>query len=138
MSAPASAVELRYWAFISYSHADSRIAARLERMLESYSLPRQIVGRPTPLGPVPPRLKPVFRDRSGMRAGSDLLASVRDALLGSRYLIVVCSPEAVRSRWVNQEILEFKRLHGDERVLPVIAAGEPFAARTAAREAEEC
>jgi tetratricopeptide (TPR) repeat protein len=136
--APARAGELRYWAFISYSHADSRIAARLERALESYSIPRQIVGQPTPLGPVPARIKPVYRDRSELRAGSDLLGSVRDALLRSRYLIVVCSPAAVHSRWVNQEIVEFKRLYGDGRVLPVIAAGEPFAVRAGGREAEEC
>jgi len=63
---------------------------------------------------------------------------VREALAQSRYLIVVCSPDAASSPWVNQEIIEFKKLHGESRVLAVIARGKPFASRLPGYEAEEC
>ena len=128
----------KYWAFISYSHSDADVATALQQSLETYRLPRRLVGRSTPVGPVPEALKPVFRDRNEMQAGADLKATVREALAQSRYLIVVCSPDAARSPWVNQEILEFKKLHGEARVLAVIVAGEPFASRMPGREAEEC
>ena len=63
---------------------------------------------------------------------------MREALTVSRYLIVVCSPSAAGSAWVNREITEFKSMHGDARVLALIVAGEPFASRIPGREAEEC
>ncbi len=129
---------VKFWAFISYSHRDAKVAAALQRVLETYRVPRRLVGTRTAMGEVPAFLKPVFRDRDEMQAGADLKATVREALAQSRWLIVVCSPEAVRSAWVNQEIVEFKKLHGAARVLAVIAAGEPFASRMPGREAEEC
>lgn len=133
-----SADTAKYWAFISYSHRDARVATALQRALETYRLPRRLVGTVTALGALPAFLKPVFRDRDEMQAGADLKATVREALEQSRYLIVVCSPEAVRSPWVNREIVEFKKLHGEARVLALIAAGEPFSSRMPGREAEEC
>jgi len=133
-----SADNAKYWAFISYSHRDAKVATALQRTLESYRLPRRLVGTSTAVGQVPAYLKPVFRDRDELQAGADLKATVREALARSRYLIVVCSPDAVRSPWVSQEIIEFKMLHGQSRVLAYIAAGEPFASRTPGREADEC
>jgi len=128
----------RYGAFISYSHHDKVVARRLQRQLETYRIPRRLIGRATPHGPVPARLPPLFRDRDELNAGADLKASVQDALAASRWLIVVCSPDAARSPWVNREIIEFKRLHGEGRVLALIARGEPFASNTPGREASEC
>lgn len=125
MSADAAAP--RYWAFISYSHRDEAVAKRLQRRLETYRLPRQLVGREGPEGPVPARVRPLFRDRDELHAGADLKAHVQQALAASRWLIVVCSPDAARSPWVEREIVEFKRLHGERRVLALIAAGEPEA-----------
>jgi tetratricopeptide (TPR) repeat protein len=115
----------RYWAFISYSHRDEAVAKRLQRRLETYRLPRKLVGREGPEGPVPARVRPLFRDRDELHAGADLKAHVQQALAASRWLIVVCSPDAARSPWVEREIVEFKRLHGERRVLALIAAGEP-------------
>lgn len=136
MSAPRAAP--RYWAFISYSHRDEAVAKRLQRRLETYRLPRKLVGRNGPAGPVPARVRPLFRDRDELHAGADLKAHVQQALAASRWLIVVCSPDAARSPWVEREIVEFKRLHGEHRVLALIAAGEPYASRLPGREAEEC
>jgi tetratricopeptide (TPR) repeat protein len=128
----------KYWAFISYSHADSRAAGWLQRALETYRIPKRLLGRSTPWGPIPPYLKPIFRDREEMQAGADLGAVVREALAQSRVLIVICSPDAARSPWVSREIVEFKRIHGESRVLALIVAGEPFASRTPGRDGEEC
>jgi tetratricopeptide (TPR) repeat protein len=128
----------KYWAFLSYSHHDKAVAKRLQRQLETYRLPRRLVGRETSEGPVPARVLPVFRDRDELHAGADLKSSVQDALSRSRWLIVVCTPDAARSPWVNREIIEFKRLRGERHVLALIVRGEPFASDMPGREAEEC
>jgi len=128
----------KYWAFLSYSHHDKAVAKRLQRQLETYRLPRRLVGRETSEGPVPARVLPIFRDRDELHAGADLKSSVRDALSRSRWLIVVCTPDAARSPWVNREIIEFKKLRGERHVLALIVRGEPFASDMPGREAEEC
>ncbi|WP_325461588.1 toll/interleukin-1 receptor domain-containing protein [Phenylobacterium sp.] len=115
-----------YRAFISYSHRDAAIGRRLHRRLETYRLPRRLVGRTTPRGTVPARLTPVFRDREELTAAHDLTAEVRAALARSEALIVVCSPHAAGSPWVAREVALFRELHGDRRpILAALVAGEP-------------
>ena len=118
-------VTRRYWAFLSYAHADSSAAEKLHRELERFHVPAKLVGRPHPLGTVPPRLSPVFRDRQELAAANDLGREIAEAMEASNYLIVLCSPAAARSRWVDQEIREFRRLHGSERILAAILDGDP-------------
>jgi tetratricopeptide (TPR) repeat protein len=115
----------RYSAFISYSHADQATARWLHRRLETYRLPRALVGSPSPFGPIERRLLPVFRDREELPASGDLGHELRAALAETRFQIVLCSPRAAVSKWVNEEILTFKRLHGESRTLALILAGEP-------------
>jgi eukaryotic-like serine/threonine-protein kinase len=112
-----------YWAFLSYcSH--ERVAARwLHRSLETYVVPRHLVGHLTPVGPAPKRLRPIFRDRTELAADADLRARIESALSQSAYLIVICSPEAAKSHWVNEEVRSFRALHGGARILTVIVAG---------------
>ena len=117
----------RYTAFISYSHADARAARWLHHSLETFRLPRALVGSATAFGPVPRRLPPCFRDRDELPASGDLGAELRAALAASRFQLVLCSPHAARSKWVNEEILSFKRLHGEHRTLALILSGEPYA-----------
>jgi tetratricopeptide (TPR) repeat protein len=128
----------RYWAFLSYSHADLRIALRLHRALESYVVPRRLVGRPTPAGQAPRRLRPIFRDLDEMGAGASLSGRLKAALDASACLIVICSPAAAASPWVNEEIRRFKAERGEERILSVIVGGEPFASERPGGEAQEC
>ena len=119
--------QARYRAFISYSHDDSRWAQRIHRALEAYRLPGNLVGTMTAQGPVPKRLNPIFRDRDDLPAAGDLTASVRAALAQSDVLIVICSPAAAASRWVNQEIAEFRKVNPQGPILAAIVAGDPAA-----------
>ncbi|WP_228242594.1 toll/interleukin-1 receptor domain-containing protein [Porphyrobacter sp. GA68] len=115
-----------YSAFISYSHADTDVARWLHRAIEGYRFPSALLGADSRFGAVPRRLPPVFRDREELPASGDLGAELRAALSASRFQIVICSPHAARSRWVNEEIRSFKQEHGEHRTLALIAAGEPY------------
>lgn len=103
----------RYWGFISYSHADRALAERLHAALEGYRVPARLVGLDGPFGPAPARLQPIFRDLDELNAGGELGATVRQALEVSRSLIVVCSPNAATSHWVDAEAEAFQQLHPD-------------------------
>ena len=118
-------VETAYWAFLSYSSADAAHARWLQKAIETYELPRRLIGHPTWAGPAPVRLRPVFRDRTELPADFDLTAKVREALAASAFLIVICSPQAAASRWVDKEIRIFRELHGESRILAMIVAGSP-------------
>jgi tetratricopeptide (TPR) repeat protein len=83
-------------------------------------------------------LSPVFRDREELASATDLGAVISEALRESSCQIVICSPAAAKSRWVNEEILAFKRLGREDRILCLIIAGEPNASDDPARAAEEC
>jgi tetratricopeptide (TPR) repeat protein len=111
--------------FISYSHADTKWARWLMRRLESYRVPVRFHGRAAPIGRVGARIAPVFRDRDELPTTSDLTETIRAALRDSATLAVICSPASARSRWVEEEILAFKRLHGESRVFAFIVSGEP-------------
>jgi len=120
----------RYAAFISYSHRDEKHAAWLHRALETFKAPADIE-IPNSLPHRDRRLSPVFRDREELSSSHDLSESIQEALASSNALIVICSPAAAASRWVNEEIKTFKRLHGEERVFALIVEGddngpEPF------------
>ena len=124
MAEPARA-EIRYTAFLSYSHRDAAAAARLHRRLESYRVPNRLVGTESPRGPVPRRLWPIFRDREELPAASDLSETVRTALAQSGALIILCSPNAAGSLWVAEEIETFRTLHPDRPILAAILDGDP-------------
>jgi tetratricopeptide (TPR) repeat protein len=128
----------KYLAFLSYSHRDAKWGSWLHKALESYHPPKQIVGKVTPLGTVPKRLVPIFRDREELATATDLGAVINEALTGSGCQIVICSPSAARSRWVNEEILAFKRLGREDRIFCLIVGGEPNASDDPAHADEEC
>jgi tetratricopeptide (TPR) repeat protein len=131
-------LDQKYWAFISYSHRDTLWANWLHKSLESYRPPKQLVGTATPRGVVPKRLTPVFRDREELPSATDLGALLNEALQQSGSQIVICSPQSAKSRWVNEEVLAFKRLGREDRIFCLIVGGEPNATDMPGREAEEC
>jgi len=115
----------RFKAFISYSHRDRDWSAWIQRALEAYRVPRRLVGSEGEFGPVPRRLTPVFLDREELSSGSDLSAQVRECLDASESLIVVCSPAAAQSVWVNEEIRYFKSSGREDRIFALIVDGDP-------------
>jgi len=115
-----------YRAFISYSHQDKDWGEWLHRALEAYRVPKNIVGKETAHGPIPRRLTPIFRDRDELATADDLSEEITNALRKSQFLVVICSPAAAQSRWVNEEIKTYKRLHGEGLVRAVIVGGAPF------------
>jgi tetratricopeptide (TPR) repeat protein len=119
--------EFRYRAFISYSHRDNHWATWLHRSLESYKPPRKLQGQPGLFGPVPKRLTPIFRDRDELPTATDLSNIINQALHDSACLLVICSPTAAASKWVNEEILAFKQLGRENRIFCLIVDGEPYA-----------
>ena len=107
---------VNYKAFISYAHSDAHWAKRLHRKLENFRPPGHD-GERWPL-------RPIFLDRSELGSSPDLSESIEKALQASDALIVVCSPAAAASRWVNEEVLFYKRL-GRTSIFPIVIDGEP-------------
>jgi tetratricopeptide (TPR) repeat protein len=116
------AVQRHYRAFISYSHSDEAWARWLQRALESYRLPKSLRQSQPHL---PARLFPIFRDRDELASGGDLSESIRKAMDDSDALIVVCSPAARVSHWVNEEIRRFRASGRGDRIFCLLVAGNP-------------
>jgi WD40 repeat protein len=131
--------ESKYRAFLSYSHADKAWADWLHKTLEGYVVPSRLVGQETIAGSIPKRLFPIFRDREELPSSPDLGSQIETALHQSLFLIVICSPRAAKSRWVNEEILAFKRMGRSHRILALIVDGEPNADDKAGKDIQsEC
>lgn len=123
----------RYSAFVSYRHADNKEMGRkwanwLHAALESYEVPPDLIGTTNQRGDqVPASLYPVFRDEEELPADADLSTNIRRALENSGLLVVLCSPRAVQSRFVADEIRYFKELGHSHRILALMIDGEPNA-----------
>lgn len=86
-----------YEAFISYSHAaDNDLAAALQRTLNRIARPPYKWREWWP-----PR---VFRDQTNLAAAADLGGEIRGALMGSSSFVLLASPPAAQSHWVNEEV----------------------------------
>lgn len=103
-------------AFISYSRRDKAFAQRLERALRAYKPPRG-------LG-VPQRHLRIFRDEEDF-TGADYYPAVAEHLKNSAKLLVICSPNARASPYVNDEIACFSQLNGAENIVPILLSGVP-------------
>src|SRR4051794_8983238 len=118
-------IQIRYWAFISYSQHDVLWAKKLHRFLETYPIPRKLVGTFVAGRKVPPRLLPIFRDRDELASSSDLAGGLKGALEASDALIVICSPNAASSLWVNEEVRTYKGMGRSQQVFPFLIEAEP-------------
>lgn len=114
-----------YIAFISYSHRDEAFARWLHRRLEGWRISRDLAGRDAAFGPVPQKLRPIFRDRDDFSGAPSLQDATLAALRGSQAMIVICSAAAAASTHVDAEIREFRRLGRGGRIVPVIVPDAP-------------
>ena len=108
-----------YRGFLSYSHEDRVAAYRLLTRLQTYRLPSNF-----PKG-TPNRLGRFFLDRENLAAAANLSEAILEGLQQARTLIVLCSPAASKSRWVELEIENFRKLRPDGDILAVIVSGDP-------------
>jgi tetratricopeptide (TPR) repeat protein len=138
MKQPLATPDFRYRAFISYSHRDAPWAAWLHKALETYRVPTRLVGQHTAAGVTPRRLAPIFRDRDELATATDLGSKVREALAQSANLIVICSPFSAASKWVQEEVLAYRRLGRAEHIFCLIVDGEPGADMQAHPHEHEC
>lgn len=124
MTLSPDAPSLKYAGFISYSRKDAKWAKKIQRALEGYRLPIKVDedGRPKKT------LGKFFRDEDELAGAPSLGATLRGALEDSKALIVVCSPNAAGSEWVDQEIRHFKAKRPGAPVFGVIVEGKPEAA----------
>ena len=116
---------LKYRAFLSYSHADSGVAKRVHGRLEGFHIDKELVGRVTPQGAIPKTLRPIFRDRNDFDAGASLGTQTGSTIDESAALILLASPHAMRSKYVNEEVRLFKVRHPERPLIPLIIEGEP-------------
>jgi MTH538 TIR-like domain (DUF1863) len=101
-----------YDAFISYSRRqDDWLAAALQGGLERFAKPWHRV-----------RGLRVFRDKASLSASPELWGSIEAALRDSRWLIVLASPEAARSPWVDREVAWWLANKSADRILLVATA----------------
>jgi WD40 repeat protein len=102
-----------YDGFISYSHAaDGLLAPRLQAALQRFAKPwwkRRAVR--------------IFRDESSLSANPHLWSSITEALDTSGWFVLLLSPDAARSEWVNQEIAYWVDNRDPKKILPVATDG---------------
>ncbi|MGA2730048.1 MAG: TIR domain-containing protein [Terracidiphilus sp.] len=86
--------DLRYKAFVSYSHAaDAPLAASLQSSLSRFAKPWYRI-----------RTMRVFLDKTSLSANPALWPTIEQALGQSEYFLLLASPTSASSRWVQQEV----------------------------------
>jgi WD40 repeat protein len=102
-----------YDAFVSYSHAaDGRLAPALQRAMQRLAKPWYR-----------PRALRVFRDESALSTNPHLWSSIQTALDEAEWFVLLASPEAVQSEWVNRELEYWLEHKSVDRILPVVTDG---------------
>lgn len=98
---------------MSYSHeADDLLAPRLQSALQSFAKPWW-----------KRRALRVFRDQASLSANPHLWSSIAAALDSSEWFIVLASPGAAASPWVEREVAYWLEHRDPNRILPVLTAG---------------
>lgn len=112
-SAAADSTGPDYDAFISYSHAaDGQLAPALQDGLQRFAKPWR-----------KRRALRVFRDDTGLAVNAALWPSIEASLGDSGHFILLASPDAAHSEWVNREVSRWVELDRSDRLLPVVTEG---------------
>ncbi|MBQ1892392.1 MAG: toll/interleukin-1 receptor domain-containing protein [Firmicutes bacterium] len=111
-----------YDAFISYRHLqlDKAVAKKLHTLLETYHIPSDIAkicGKK--------KMGKVFRDEEELPLAVSLSENIEYALENSEWLIVICTPALLQSKWCMKEIDYFIEHGKRDRILCVLADGSP-------------
>ena len=85
---------IRFDGFMSYSHtADDLLAVRLQHAIQTFAKPWW-----------KRRASRVFRDQASLSANPHLWSSITEALDSSEWFIILASPGAAASPWVEREV----------------------------------
>jgi hypothetical protein len=120
--APMTAAEggAKYDAFISYSHAaDDQLALALRNGLQRFATPWRVFRWRNPV-----RALRIFQDQASLSANPALWPTIENALGSAEWFILLASPEAANSPWVEKEIDFWHRNKTVERLLIVQTDGE--------------
>ena len=111
----------QYDAFISYRHTekDAYVAETLHRALEMYKLDKKFKNK---------KIKRIFRDKDELPITSNLDDPIVTALNNSEFLIIICSPKYLESRWCKRELEVFLETHDKNKIITVLCDGEPHEA----------
>lgn len=100
-------------AFISYSRQATRAEAEaLQARIQTFAKPWNRL-----------RSARVFRDDASMSANAGLWPTIERALIEARYFILILSPGAAASDWVNNEVQWWLDHKGQDTILLVHASG---------------
>jgi WD40 repeat protein len=103
-----------YKAFISYSHAvDGRLAPAVQQSLHRFARPWYRL-----------RAIRVFRDEASLSASPALWSSIAEALDGSEFFLLLASPEAAESGWVDQEVRRWFERREPSHLFVVLTGGD--------------
>ena len=103
-----------YDGFISYSHAaDNLLAPRLQAGLQRFAKPWWKL-----------RALRIFRDETSLSANPRLWSSITVAMEESSWFVLLLSPGAAKSKWVNDEIAYWLEHKDRARIIPVLTEGE--------------
>ena len=111
----------KYFAFISYNSKDTAWGKRVQKKLEGYRMPSTLCSEH---GWKRKPIKPVFFAPTDIQPGG-LTAELQERLRASRNLIVICSPNSAKSKWVGEEIAYFHSLGRTANIHFFIVDGVP-------------
>jgi WD40 repeat protein len=104
---------VRFDAFISYSHAaDGMLAPAVQKACQNFAKPWHKM-----------RALHVFRDETSLSANPHLWTSIEQALDDSAWFVLLASPEAAASEWVDRELAYWLTTRSAERILVVLTDG---------------
>jgi hypothetical protein len=105
--------EIKYNAFISYSHAaDNKLAPALQSGLQRFTKPWYKL-----------RALRIFRDQTNLAATPELWTTIERSLTESQYFILMASHTAAESKWVQKEIETWMALRRSKKLLIVWTEG---------------
>lgn len=96
------------------------MAAQIHKLLEKVRIPADLISGLDPDLSKSRKLYPVFRDKEELPSATSISEALKQHLEQSAYLIVLCSPEAASSHWVNEEVKYFQRLGRGDRILCLV------------------
>ena len=121
-------------AFISYKRDNSDVATWIRKRLTRYRFPAKLIAQEY-FPPHPKYIRPVILDKASLEVDpGPFWKQIKEKIDNSRFLIVLCSPQAARpdqhgKHWVEEEVRHFlansTRDAALDHIIPVIIEGKP-------------